>query len=433
MPEIKYNPSAAKNAMPIGGKRTAYTVEGRAGLVLMVSPGMPDPARRWYVRYQVGKGAGRRQGFDLIGDLSHWSHGQAWDRACEIIRQADSGMDPAAERRLLKADAEADARTVGWLFAEWLDHTGAGRTRTLSPRSRQEKSRVYRLHIEPKLGALALRKLDKAGVKKALDEIREATTDEARGFRGAQALVARQILHAMCEYAVLQEYMDRNPCRAVAKPVAQENPAGKQSRALTDDELRAVWAGAAAHVPEMYAQLFKLALLLGRRRSELTGIRKDEIDFADAVLTIPADREGNKAREVLKVPLPPLALAILKERCGAAGLSPFVFQPRSIKRKAVDKHEASRRWKGLRKALGIEANVRLHDVRTLITGHLTRLGVPSEVRSHVLSHMGDVRRTLANRTYNEYDFLPEKRRALELWEGRLLEIVEGRSAGGSRW
>ena len=430
MPEISYTAAAAKAAQPIDKKRTRFRVTGRPGLVLDVMPGEPV-ARRWYVRYQVGRGAARRQGYDLIGDLAHWSHGQAWDRACELIRQADSGVDPASKRLQQKADAEANSRTVGALFAEWLDHPG--RRRVLSPRTRREKMRVFSLHIEPEIGKLALAKLEKSAIGALLEKIRANTTDEVRGFRGAQSLIARQILHAMCEYAVGKEYLDRNPCRAVGKPVPQDNPAGRQHRALTDDEVRLVWNSAAAHVPAMYQHLFQLALLLGRRRSELTGIRKDEIDWAGAVLTIPADREGNKTRMVQLVPLPALALSVLREQAESAGLSPFVFQPRALGRKAVDKHEASRRWKQLREDLGIEAKVRLHDVRTLITGHLTRMGVPQEIRSHILSHMGDARRTLADRVYNEYEFLDEKRRALALWERRLLEIVEGRPASGERW
>ena len=35
--------------------------------------------------------------------------------------------------------------------------------------------------------------------------------------------------------------------------------------------------------------------------------------------------------------------------------------------------------------------------------------------------------------YDQHDYLAEKRRALELWERRLIEIVEGHPASGERW
>jgi hypothetical protein len=44
-----------------------------------------------------------------------------------------------------------------------------------------------------------------------------------------------------------------------------------------------------------------------------------------------------------------------------------------------------------------------------------------------------MRATLADEDYSTYDYLPEKRRALELWEKWLLEIVEGRKPSGLRW
>ena len=429
--EIAYVDRAAKGALPLNGTRTRYSVQGKPGLVLDVQPGDPIK-RRWYVRYQVGKGSGRRQGYDLIGDTAHWSIAQAWEFASKTIREARGGIDPVAIRAAEAAEDRTRSRTVDEVFDEWLDNPG--RKRELAPRTRVEKGRVYNKHVRPDIGSTPIAKLDKGVISNLLDGVREATTDEARGFRGAQARIARQIIHAICAFAVDHEYIDHNPCRAVAQPVPEKNPKGKQHRALTDDELRRIWTDAPSHVPPMYVRLFRLALLTGRRRSELAGIMVAEVELSmEPLLTIPADREGNKTREMQLVPLSPSAAAILREQIGASGESPFVFQPRSLRQKPVDKHEASRRWRQLCKDIGIADAVRLHDTRTLIVNHFSRMGVPREYHSHVLSHSGDIRRMLAGRDYNEYEFLTEKRRALELWEGRLLEIVEGRQASGLRW
>ena len=53
----------------------------------------------------------------------------------------------------------------------------------------------------------------------------------------------------------------------------------------------------------------------------------------------------------------------------------------------------------------------------------------------------DVRQCVTNQVsgqgtggrYDQRDYLAEKRRALEMWERRLMEIVEGRPASGDRW
>jgi hypothetical protein len=86
-----------------------------------------------------------------------------------------------------------------------------------------------------------------------------------------------------------------------------------------------------------------------------------------------------------------------------------------------------------RRALGIPNSVRLHDARGLITDQLAAMGVPSEYRSHILHHTSDMRATLATKSYSTYDHMAEKRRALTMWERRLLEIVSGAEPSGERW
>ena len=64
---------------------------------------------------------------------------------------------------------------------------------------------------------------------------------------------------------------------------------------------------------------------------------------------------------------------------------------------------------------------------------MASIGVPTELRSRTLHHTGDLRQ-LVNTTYSgPYDFMDQRLSALELWERRLLEIVEGRPATGERW
>ena len=76
--------------------------------------------------------------------------------------------------------------------------------------------------------------------------------------------------------------------------------------------------------------------------------------------------------------------------------------------------------------------VRFHDFRGLINDQMAALGVPTELRSRTLHHTGDLQQ-LANTVYSAYDFMAERLRALELWEARLLEIVEDRPSAGKRW
>ena len=94
---LPYNDRAIRAAAALDNKRTRYTITGKTGLMLVVLPGDPEPSRTYYVRYQVGKGASRRQGYDPIGSAKHFSCAQAWDRASEIIR-AEIGRASCRER-----------------------------------------------------------------------------------------------------------------------------------------------------------------------------------------------------------------------------------------------------------------------------------------------------------------------------------------------
>jgi len=60
-----------------------------------------------------------------------------------------------------------------------------------------------------------------------------------------------------------------------------------------------------------------------------------------------------------------------------------------------------------------------HDIRRTVRSHLSRLKTTEEAREAVLAHA----RPGIKGTYDLYDYLDEKREALELWAARLRSIV----------
>src|SRR5689334_4604118 len=60
-----------------------------------------------------------------------------------------------------------------------------------------------------------------------------------------------------------------------------------------------------------------------------------------------------------------------------------------------------------------------HDIRRTVRSHLSRLKVAEEAREAILAHV----RPGIKSTYDHYDYLDEKREALELWAARLRSIV----------
>jgi integrase len=69
----------------------------------------------------------------------------------------------------------------------------------------------------------------------------------------------------------------------------------------------------------------------------------------------------------------------------------------------------------------------LHDLRRTLATNMQRLGVKHEVIEHLLNHREKARTGIA-KVYQTHDYKPEKLAALQLWERRLDQIIQGASA-----
>jgi integrase len=65
----------------------------------------------------------------------------------------------------------------------------------------------------------------------------------------------------------------------------------------------------------------------------------------------------------------------------------------------------------------------IHDIRRTVRTRLAALGVTNDVAEALLGHSGN--RPLVVRTYNRYDYWPEKRNAVAMWEANLRAIIDG--------
>jgi integrase len=162
----------------------------------------------------------------------------------------------------------------------------------------------------------------------------------------------------------------------------------------------------------------RLTILLGRRISEIAGAKRGDVHLSGEIpyVIIPVDREGNKAKVEDAVPLPPLAVAIIQEALQVGEVTEPLFVG------ATSRSTTSKRLTKARREWGWPGQVRLHDMRTFVNSHMALMGAPRELRSRTLHHTADLQQ-LVNTTYSSFDHMPERLKALTLWEGRLLEIV----------
>ena len=211
--------------------------------------------------------------------------------------------------------------------------------------------------------------------------------------------------------------METSPCdRLKPRSIIGERKA--RSRILSPDELRAVWK-ATETMGYPYGPLLRLLLVTGQRKSEVAEARWSEFDLEQKLWTIPAERMKAHAAHVL--PLTAQVIEILKtlprfERgdhlfstsFGATAVNGFSKAKVILDRK-------------LKQILGrpVEPFV-IHDIRRTMRTGLSALPIPDLVRELVIAHT----KPGLHKVYDQFSYIDEKRQALDLWAGRLRDIIK---------
>jgi integrase len=206
---------------------------------------------------------------------------------------------------------------------------------------------------------------------------------------------------------------ERNPCADIDRPEAS----APRDRVLTETEIVRFWH-ACDKVGEPIGQVLKLLLLTGCRRTELAGMRRDELGD-DGTFVIPSSRTKNKRPHV--VPLPQLARAIIASVKPVASPAGYVFT-NSGKSPVGGWSMIKNR---LDAAMGNPPPWQLHDLRrTFVTG-LADLGIRPDVIELAVNHRSGLRGGIAG-VYNKSELLPERRAALERWAAHVEVLVAGK-------
>jgi integrase len=179
-----------------------------------------------------------------------------------------------------------------------------------------------------------------------------------------------------------------------------------RDRVLTQDELRKLWLNLGdGH----FADIVRLLLLTGQRRSEIGGLTWTEVDFGRKLIVLSPERTKNSRQH--EVPLSAQALAIL-ERQPRRNSTEFVFS----KYMGWDAAKAK-----LDQRLDI-APWRLHDLRRTCATNLGELGVQPHYIEAVLNHQSGHKASVAG-IYNRAKYAGEMRAALQRWADHIDTIT----------
>jgi integrase len=227
----------------------------------------------------------------------------------------------------------------------------------------------------------------------------DSTVDRGAPIAANRLLAAlRSFFNWCCERGLLTV----SPCDRLKAP----SPERSRDRVLSDRELAQIWQ-AAGRLGYPFGPAYQLLALTAQRRTEVCGMRWDELDPDLTLWSLPAARVKNNTAH--QVPIATPARAILASlprivRC------PFVFS--SNGRTPVSGH--SRPKRALDAMVPEVGPWRLHDLRRSAATGMARRGVQLPVIEKILNHTGGSFAGVVG-TYQRHDFADEKRAALELW------------------
>lgn len=299
------------------------------------------PSGRWQAKYRhprTNQFIVAPNTFALKGDATRWLAG--------IKRDIESGtwMDPAWGAVTLEAYATT------WLIQ-----------RTLRPRTVELYEGLLRRYILPELGPMELGELSPR-------EVRSWHADLLRRGRPGPVTVAKayRLLRTICETAVSDEMIGRNPCniKGAAVEHSPERPV------LTVPEVEAL----AAAIEERYTALVLLAAWCGLRVGEAVALTRADVDLKEGTVRIDKSAAELKSGERIVGPpktkagirmvyVPPHVVPVLRthlERFAGPDDDDVVFtgqQGRPVRRASL--YTA---WLRATEKAGL-AGVRIHDLR----------------------------------------------------------------------
>ena len=379
--------TAATFALPKGQTEGMVFDDAMPGLALRIRAG---GSRAWIYQYKIS----RRNRRVTIGNASVVSLAKARKTAADLHAQVRLGADPAGKRA---EDRVRAGDTMAAALAAYMPYQQV----RLKPLSLLQVRRHLFKHCKP-LHLLQLARIDRRTVSARMTAI-------ATKSGPVESNRVRSSLAAFFAWCVREGWVDTNPVAGGSR-----SPERSRERVLSDDELKAIWAGTADS--RDYSAIVRLLMLTGQRRDEIGGLKWSEVDGDRIVL--PAARTKNAREHV--VPLALAARVVLDARPHHHGRD-FVFGRTngfsgwSVSKAALDEQLGN-----------IVDGWTHHDLRRTAATRMAEMGIAPHIVEACLNHVSGHKAGVAG-IYNRADYAEQKRHALNAWADRLLGIVEGRA------
>ncbi len=436
MPILKSSPSITAARLKHAGLRDRpYEIRDGSGLIARV-----EPTGRRVFRYQIRSlrrvltigpwSECETPGYVTLAEARVWLERIRGAHHAGRLAEIEAELVAAMRPPKVSPDLVATVRAITFaeIAKEYVAHV-----RRLGWKSADEVERALTKDVFGSLGERPVQAIDAREVRTVVKAVaRRAPTQAGRVF---------EYISSVLRHAVGNAEITTNVADAL-DPAALGCVERVCQRHLSDEEIVAFWHGLdrSGVSPTVKAGL-RLLLLTGLRSGELLGATLDELDLAAKTLMIPPERQKMKpkARPNARPFLVPLSLQALaqidKLRVIGEGSRFLLASPLSpdapISEKALIAgmrvlYAPKRKKSGkAREAIITHTGERPtpHDLRKTVRTGVGRLKFPFHVCELVLNHsLGAMAKT-----YDQGDYLPERRAALEQWGAHVEALVKSTS------
>jgi len=287
--------------LKVARARTPGMLGDGKGLWLRVASG---GSKSWVFRFMLA-GRGREMG---LGSLDEISLGEARELARECRKLCRQGIDPIEARRAQRASLRLES-TRSMTFEECATaYIAAHQAGWNNPKHAKQWPSTLKAYAYPVFGSLPVQAIDVGLVIRAVEPIWYSKPETASRVRGR--------IEAVLDWATARAYRQgENPARWRGHlenllPNKTKLHRVEHHAALPYAEIGKFMAGLRQR-EGISARALEFAILTAARTGEVTGARWDEVNRAERLWTIPAERM--KADREHRIPLCDRALEIVGE------------------------------------------------------------------------------------------------------------------------
>lgn len=308
--------------------------------------------KSFILNYHINK---RERRF-TIGKFPSWTAVAAREKAKDLRRQVDQGIDPLEERI-----ERREAPTVADL---WLEYQRVHLPR-LASRSQKDQQSMWTSYILPEFAAVAVRDLS----SRQTDRLHANITMKAP----TRANRVLEVFRTALNLGIRWGWIEKNPADGFPR-----NAEHSRERYLSPEEYELVFSALDKMPNQKAANAIRLIILTGARRGEVLGLEWKDVDLGLGIWNRPPHK--SKDRKAKRIPFSKEALILLNSMHDSSKDN-FLFPTTN----GTPMPDLNRPWRWLRSETGL-ADIRIHDLRHSFASVLVSSGKTLETIGKLLGH-----------------------------------------------